>query len=437
MAFVHECSSECAKTELDLFTVADTQTSLESAAYCEYHPVTSITDGASIEFDVSGTGEDYLDLNNTMLHVKAKIVQEDGTTAIPADDVIAPVNYLLHAMFQQVEIYLNGTQISNSNSNYPYRAIIEALLSYGGDSKKTQMAAAGFESDQADRMDSVLTTDAGNAGFKNRKTRARESRVFDMIGRLHADIFFQDRYLLNDVNLKIVLIRSKDAFCLMGTNARKLVITSATLLVRKVRVSPSVALGHAKALEIAPAKYPIRRVVCKSFTSGSGVSDIIQEKLYSGQLPVRIVIGLVDNAGFHGSLTRNPFNFAHFNLSEIGVYLDGLQGFSIKPLKLDYANDLYIEAYMNLFHGTGKINRDEGNCITPADFKGGFALYAYDLSPDLCEGDHFNLLKQGAVRLTIRFSTALVRPITVVSYAEFENVIEIDRSRNIIFDFSS
>jgi len=30
-----------------------------------------------------------------------------------------------------------------------------------------------------------------------------------MMGRLHADIFFQNRYMLNDVGVKIKLVRSK------------------------------------------------------------------------------------------------------------------------------------------------------------------------------------------------------------------------------------
>ena len=42
-----------------------------------------------------------------------------------------------------------------------------------------------------------------------------------MMGRLHAYIFFQERYMLNEVGVKIKLVRSKDAFCLMGGVACK------------------------------------------------------------------------------------------------------------------------------------------------------------------------------------------------------------------------
>ena len=41
------------------------------------------------------------------------------------------------------------------------------------------------------------------------------------------------------------------------------------------------------------------------------------------------------------------------------------------------------------------------------------------------------------MRLVLKFSEALDVTITVVAYAEFENVIEIDRNRNVIYDFGA
>ena len=92
---------------------------------------------------------------------------------------------------------------------------------------------------------------------------------------------------------------------------------------------------------------------------------------------------------------------------------------------------------MNLFSGTGKENRDEGNDIAREDYPIGHALYAFDLSPDLAEEGHFNLAKQGTVRVELKFRTVLSNTVTVVAYAEFGNVIEIDRNRNIVYDFGS
>ena len=46
----------------------------------------------------------------------------------------------------------------------------------------------------------------------------------------------------------------------------KIKLISFVLLVRKVQLSPSVFLAHAKVLESGLAKYSIKRVVCKTYT---------------------------------------------------------------------------------------------------------------------------------------------------------------------------
>jgi hypothetical protein len=48
----------------------------------------------------------------------------------------------------------------------------------------------------------------------------------------------------------------------------------------------------------------------------------------------------------------------------------------------------------------------------------------------------FQLIKQGNLRVEIHFADALTATINVIMYAEFDNVIEIDRNRQILFDYS-
>jgi len=407
---------------------------MEHGSWVEYYPMTTVSDGSPIEFDISGTGDDYIDFANTMLHVKAKVTQADGTN-LAADAPTGPVNLFLHSLFSQVDISLNGALITSSTNTYPYRAMMETLLSYGQDAKTSQLTSALYYKDTAGNMDSVTFDNNVNDGLAKRRQLARQSAVIDMMGRLHADIFFQERYMLNEVNVKIKLIRSKDAFCLMGGDNFKVKITHASLFVRKVKLMPSVFLAHAKALERGTAKYPIRRVVCKSFTIPQHYRDVNHEKLFSGQLPTRIVIGLVENRAFNGDRARNPFNFQHFNLHEVGLYLDGQQQHAVRPIEPNFTTGEYIRAYNTIFAGTGKLGADEGLFVDRGEYGQGYALYAFDLTADLGEEDHFSLVRQGSVRLALKFREALQSTVTVLAYAEFENVIEIDRNRNAVFDF--
>jgi hypothetical protein len=122
MAFIHEGSCECAKSELDLFSVPATQTSIESGTYVEYHPVASITGGAPIEFDVTASGDDYLDFANSFLCVRAKITRANNDD-LDAADTVGPVNNFLHSLFSQVDVLLNGTLITSSTNNVRVQSV--------------------------------------------------------------------------------------------------------------------------------------------------------------------------------------------------------------------------------------------------------------------------------------------------------------------------
>ena len=124
---------------------------------------------------------------------------------------------------------------------------------------------------------------AHNDGFQNRKQLTLDSKDVTMFGRPHLDLCFQNRLILNGVDIKMRFVCSKNIFCLMGQGLVK--IKDIGLFVRKVKLNPSVQLGHINALERTPAKYPIRRVETKVFSIPKGNQTINQENMFLGQLP--------------------------------------------------------------------------------------------------------------------------------------------------------
>ena len=304
MAFVHPQSCECMKSELDIFKVPPTQTSIETGNWVEYNPIATLDDGSSIEFSVSGSGQDYLDAANTQLYVKAKITQADRAV-LANDAAVGPINLFLHSLFSDVEVSLNETPVTSSNNTYAYRAYIETLLSYGTTAKQSQLTSQLYYKDEISAMeehDPYNGAAATNKGFVARSAHTIRSRTFDMIGGIHSDLFFQDKYILSDVGMRIRLVRNKDAFCPMAAAGAtfKVKILDCKLYVRKVKISPSVFIAHNKAWEVGNAKYPIGRAVCKTYTIPAGNLNHTQENLFTGQLPTRIVIGCVDNDAFNG-----------------------------------------------------------------------------------------------------------------------------------------
>ena len=90
-------------------------------------------------------------------------------------------------------------------------------------------------------------------------------------------------------------------------------------------------LTHSKALSSGTAKYELTRVEVKSFTLHTRVTEKTLDNIFLGQLPKRIIICLVSNKAFNEDKGENPFNFQHYFLNYLALYIDGVQVPS-KPL---------------------------------------------------------------------------------------------------------
>ncbi|KAM6449055.1 uncharacterized protein F54H12.2-like [Liasis olivaceus] len=382
----------------------------------------------------TGHSEHYMDLNNTLLHVNCKIVNADGTD-IAEDTRVALVNYPIASLFNQLDVTLGDRLITQSHHCYPYRAMIELILNFGSDILGTQFTASGFYKDDSNRMESTLLTGVVNYRFRARAKHAAGSHKWDLIGPLHSDLLFQDK-LINGVDVKIKLTRSRNEFCLMrdGNEKYKVQLVSASLFVKLVKVSTGVHLGHVEALLTSNTKYPIDRVGMKVYSIPAGSLVCNQENLFLGQLPKQLVIGFVDNASFSGEYDRNLFNFKNFNVNFCALYCNSKQ-IPAKPLQPDYEHGLFVREYMQMVQMTGKGMKERPLLISQEEFKSGYNLYCFDLSPDHGCAEHYSLIINGNLRAEIRFAQPLLNTINLILYAIFENVIEISHTRNVLFDY--
>ena len=106
-------------SEVDLFGSIMQLNIIENEFNREYAPLASIQPSAAIKFRVTGSNELYLDLNNSRLHVLAKITKaiwtkNDANTA-------APINLTLHSMFSEIGVELKIRNVGDTSQLYPYR----------------------------------------------------------------------------------------------------------------------------------------------------------------------------------------------------------------------------------------------------------------------------------------------------------------------------
>lgn len=393
------------------------------------------SDEAPIEFVIPASGEEYMDLSHARIRIRAKILTEEGESLVRDKNFVAPVNNFLHSMFSNVQVELNQKCITPQSSLYNYRAMIENILNYSGESKKTHLTTSLFYKDTATKMNA----EAGNAGYEKRLNIALNGE-FDMESHIHSDIFNQNKYMVNGVQMVLKFFKAKPDFALYtvasDTAKYKIKITEAVLLIRKLKMSPAILVAHANVMLKHPARYSIVKCELKTITIPKNVMSTTLDNIFLGQLPQRIIVLFVDALAFNGTLKSNPFNFEHFNHNYLSVATDA--ALHVTPLKPNYAAKLYIQSYNTLYTNTGINFSDTGSDITREEFANGYNISVFDLTSDISAHDpHWGAQNTGSLRIEVQFAQNLTKTVTAIVYAEFNNLIEIDKHRQVSLDFAA
>ncbi|MCG8049062.1 MAG: hypothetical protein JAY66_25835, partial [Candidatus Thiodiazotropha taylori] len=354
-----------------------TQTAVTDIYFQEIRPLSQLSGDGPIEFRISGQNSlDYLDLAGSQIYVKLKVKKADGST-LGATEKVGPVNLFLQALFSSTEVTLQNKAIITCNYN-PYRAMMETLLNFGQDAKSTQLRSQLFIKDDNDHPEDTDPSGA-NMGLFSRAKHTASSKLIDLQGPIFHDLFTMSRYLINQVDVKLKLYRSSPAFCLSSGETSpdyQIEIHDIYLLVRKVRVNPTVIYGHSEIMKTTNAKYPFIRGECRVQSIPSGSTAFHWENLFQGQKPGRVVIGFVKSKAVSGDYKSNPFNFENCGIRSICLYADGVP-VGGNPIKVDFTattGPTVMRAFTELFQTTGKWNLDAGNGINPEDFIRGNAL---------------------------------------------------------------
>ena len=367
------------KSELDIFRDISPQVVAESAHFQDVHPTTALDATTSIiDFSIQSSNVEYLDLNDTLISLRLKVVKGDGTN-IKAGDALHPVpsNYFLNALFSDVSLSLNDTVIEGGNSMYPYKATIENALNFSDDARMLQLLPAGYSDDEDER-----------------KGWIDESKEFELAGTLHLDFLNQPKYLVPGVSVHIRLQRATETFALHmpdgsihdGASTWKIIINQCILYVRRVKVNPHVITGHEHGFARKKlAMYPYQRTSVITYTIPTGSTSFIKENIFSNALlPKLLILGMVKSKAYTGSYDDKPFNFEHFKVNQVALYRDG----QAVPYKRAYnpsftaAKKLCTDVYVrSLIHSLQFLNTNNTLGITMSEFKeGGYGFYIYNLA---------------------------------------------------------
>ena len=427
-------SHDSTSHELDLFSVPLTKTSVLEGELHEIGPIRTPGSNAPIEFEIDGNTDHYLDLSNSFLHVQCKVTNNNGEqlSDTAAEVTIAPSTNLLHTLFSSLTIKINGKEVDHE-ANYAHKAFLTTALNYGKDAKSTHLSSNFWVEDEMNEEHTAKLSGAQKTKLAARASKLAGSKTLDMVGRLHSPIFNQPRYLIPGLNVYVKLQQNTPEFILQKTEdddkSYTIKISKIELLVRKVIVHPSIVTSHNSLLSQGKkVQYPIKHTQTQFFHILSGRQNERIHILQNQQEAKIIIVGFLNHSSKNGSYLHSPFKFENFNLSSINLNVNG-RNILNNPLQLSFNDNLYVRAYHNLHAVCDKLFMNEGNNITLEKFKQSLCLFAFDNTPDQCHGEGLHLIRYSTTTLDLTFRAALTETISLLVYTEFDDLIEIDKTR--------
>ena len=165
--------------------------SFQKGKSIDYHPITSLSGGGPIEFKVSESGKEFLDLARSYLYLKVKVFKTDGSNLDGASKV-GFANYPIASFFNQVGIILGVKLISSATNTYAHRSILELLLNYDKEVAESQLGCGLFCKDTAEQMEEMdISADPVlNTGLGTRSKWTKTSKTVELQGRIHSDLTY-------------------------------------------------------------------------------------------------------------------------------------------------------------------------------------------------------------------------------------------------------
>jgi len=356
-------------------------------------------DVTQLEFSIDRT-DALVDLDRSYMTTEIQILNEDGTE-LEDSEMVAPVNNIGYALFENCDLYINDTRITNSDCNYPWWTYIYNLL----DSKKR--AGQYWAEDTPGKFDSIKE----NEGFKTRYNSFKGSSKVKLLVPVMTNRKFE-RYLPAQMDIILRYTLSPANLVLMGAKDKsyKIKILSAKLFVPRVILSPH---GMRK-YEKNNAEFELSSVCTKTRAVSAGDQNLNWTP-FSGRLPHKLYFFMIANEAYNGKIDSNPYNFETFGIENLSV----LKNDVVLPISTGFGN-IQEDKYQELYH----LSARDSNLKLPKleNYDKGYMIIVVDLGR---EGD------EGSVRLKVDYANPVAETLTLFCIGEFEDTCTIQKNGQI------
>lgn len=478
-----ESVSEMIPEYMNLHSSFPTQAAVEKKQLRIVPPTNSIESTGPISFQIPSGSDEQIWPCGIRMELVVQVrdrhgnpiepVWIEGVAADPHAHIVAvpahtnpqakvfPVNGFAHAMFSDIEVWVNETKIASYDGMYPYKSDFQCRLFTNSQNKKHSLKSCGFHSepkpfdsvsDDEGRTEEVVALNREqdeqilHGSMKEGKVWAqrfiecRGSTSMYYIDRIYSEIFNQEKPLPPNAKLTIKFDRSKPEFCLLSPvdDAQYTIkIEKFNLLVPIIKVDPNFVLEmQHKTYAGDDMHYPLRRIECHSYLHGRHIRNLSRDNiLVGGVTPRRIFVCIVSGDARNGSYKHDPFNYQHFNLEEIKCLLGGQLG-SVPPIKCDYENPKgHMQALQALLTTLGSEDTNEEVGIDIYNFRDRNNIYAFDIN-GLSGVELVNAFAKEIKMPTgvdIRLSEPTTETVHVIIYKEYDSEITINKAGEVKF----
>lgn len=430
--------------QLNLFEPPVIQSAVIRSHIVDIRPTSHLSSGdqAPIHFSLGADSRFYLDIHQSRLHVKARLLHADGSKLAEAkegdaessDEDVAPTNLTLQSLWSAVQVKVAGKSTGQSTTGaYPYVALFQNLLRNSSAAKRGPMAAQMYFKETGKNLD---TDTRLNMGYNKRKAYFKGSRQVSMEGPLLADFCSIQKYLLCNTSVEISLFRSRPEFLVQTTTDKQysMKIEDIFFKAHYVEVAAGVIAGHSESLKKnALAIYPFCKTDFKVFNIAQGSTNFSFDNLFNNSYPQRVLCALVRSDAYSGNSKMNSFFLQNFSLNHIELCADGVSVPGRGPnMDFDDMGRGVASAYLSLYDAVGASNSPIFyNDIDMDDFCHSHCIFAFPLQASALGGNFMEIKRTANLSIKGTFSEALKQSVSLLVYSEFPGIAEIDASRNL------
>ena len=443
---------------LNLFDVPSTDYSFEASRYVPINPFT--TGIHPIDFQIDPQ-DDFVNLAKSYFEVELKL-KLDNNGNIANDTLVTICNNFIHSLFKQINVRLNGTLISPQTDNYHHKAFIDTVIHNDRDDGETILRTEGWFNGLTCRDASATGLTANQLNTAHDEFKALSADEQNWIKSIkpfnggakvvfrfkpYLEVFQLSKLLVPGVQMQIQMyLNSREIWSQKHGGGRHIKNITAddlkiTLFLNQVKVLSSVYRGLLNQFQKSSSKkavYPTTRSEIRTFNHPNDSVYFEANNIFHNQRPNRVIVALLDQTAFNGSETKYAFGYKTFNLTSIKQLVQG-EEYPYRVLELDHQSSSQdLRGYHQFLQATECLTKRKGNMVRAEDWgrNKGCTLFVFNNAPsESLSSSVLNPPQTGEVKIVIRFGANPGVNLTVLVYGEFENLLEIDGNRTVLYDY--